>query len=641
MTNRKPVTKLTLVSAVVALMLCFAMLLGTTYAWFTDSVTSTGNIIKTGELNVELEKWNGTGWVPVTGPIFTDGTTANDSTATLWEPGKTQVVYLRIKNVGNLALKYQVAITVTNNPSDALLNAFYYGIVPDATPTTVASWSNVTTGAHAAIGYQVVSGPTDVELAVGVTHNFALAIHMDEAAGNDVMSVGTTDQKITFDLALLATQLTAESDSFGSDYDAEATMAAETSATVTAGESMTMSVPVAPQENQGTEVVFEANALDAGDYNLVTKTENNVDGSNFTVSCNGGYVAAAIDFTLTHGTTEVHEFNGGKTATITTYIPTGLTGVSVSYTGTDGLAQPTLVSYNSTTGELVFTTNHFSEYAVTCTNEAYNATTDTIYAKLSEAVSAAEKNNTVVLLNNVELGGEVVVNKSMVLNLNGKEVTQASNANGADSVSGLIKAQGSDVVLTLTGGGSVSASYDTRTHRGMMSAICAKGEGATININGVEINNDFTGASNNIAVYAYEGGHVNIYNGKFIGYGGGTSVSTYDTNNYGSLINIYDGEFIGEGDDGPGCAWANGGTINIFGGSYVTVEMTAQGITHELEEEGANYCLFDYAEYEAYGYHKGTITVTGGTFVNFDPTSFCGAGFHVVNNNGTYTVVAE
>ena len=50
-------TKRALISSVIALFLCFAMLLGTTYAWFTDSATSAGNTITTGTLDVELYKW--------------------------------------------------------------------------------------------------------------------------------------------------------------------------------------------------------------------------------------------------------------------------------------------------------------------------------------------------------------------------------------------------------------------------------------------------------------------------------------------------------------------------------------------------------------------------------------------------------
>ena len=53
MTKRRS-TKNALISSVLALVLCFTMLLGTTYAWFTDSVTSATNIIAAGNLDIEL-----------------------------------------------------------------------------------------------------------------------------------------------------------------------------------------------------------------------------------------------------------------------------------------------------------------------------------------------------------------------------------------------------------------------------------------------------------------------------------------------------------------------------------------------------------------------------------------------------------
>ena len=58
MTTRKG-TKRALLMSVMSLFLCFAMLLGTTFAWFTDSVTSANNIIKSGNLDIELEYWDG------------------------------------------------------------------------------------------------------------------------------------------------------------------------------------------------------------------------------------------------------------------------------------------------------------------------------------------------------------------------------------------------------------------------------------------------------------------------------------------------------------------------------------------------------------------------------------------------------
>ena len=84
MTNLKT-TKRALLSSVVALLVCFTMLLGTTFAWFTDSVTSANNIVQTGTLDVEMHWADGktdpanTTWTDAsTGAIF-----KNDK----WEPG--------------------------------------------------------------------------------------------------------------------------------------------------------------------------------------------------------------------------------------------------------------------------------------------------------------------------------------------------------------------------------------------------------------------------------------------------------------------------------------------------------------------------------------------------------------------------
>ena len=217
MTNLKT-TKRALLSSVIALLVCFTMLLGTTFAWFTDSVTSAGNKIVAGTLDVQLlmdADVDGTydDISDSTSPIFGEGSIAQDNNAeTLWEPGKTQVAYLAIKNNGNLDLKYTVGLNVQNVSKD-LYEVMEYAIVPDADASNkVTAWNG---GNSVVLGTQSVSG--DVELKVGETHYFALAIHMDELAGNEYKG-----GEVNFDLTVLATQLASESDSFGTDYDKDA-----------------------------------------------------------------------------------------------------------------------------------------------------------------------------------------------------------------------------------------------------------------------------------------------------------------------------------------------------------------------------------------------------------------------------------
>ena len=121
MTNTKS-TKRALLSSVLALFLCFSMLLGTTFAWFTDSVTSGNNIIQSGNLDIELEYWNGTDWVDVAGK-------SDILTNELWEPGVTEVAYLRVKNAGSLALKYQLGVNIISETLGKNVNGAEFKLI--------------------------------------------------------------------------------------------------------------------------------------------------------------------------------------------------------------------------------------------------------------------------------------------------------------------------------------------------------------------------------------------------------------------------------------------------------------------------------------------------------------------------------
>ena len=110
-------TRRALVSSVIALFLCFSMLLGTTFAWFTDSVTSSGNIIQSGPLDVSLEHADNplgkdeAGWVDAsTGAIFNYDK---------WEPGYTVVKYVKVENEGTLDLKF--VLNIVPNSDEAAI----------------------------------------------------------------------------------------------------------------------------------------------------------------------------------------------------------------------------------------------------------------------------------------------------------------------------------------------------------------------------------------------------------------------------------------------------------------------------------------------------------------------------------------
>mgnify|MGYP002513482498 FL=1 len=112
MTKTKSTKRALLLSAL-SLLMCVSMLIGSTFAWFTDSVTSSGNKIQAGTLKIDLELLEEDGsW-----------TSIKDSQKALfdydkWEPGYTEVKVLRVTNKGTLALKWIAKLVSANTLTD-------------------------------------------------------------------------------------------------------------------------------------------------------------------------------------------------------------------------------------------------------------------------------------------------------------------------------------------------------------------------------------------------------------------------------------------------------------------------------------------------------------------------------------------
>ena len=192
MTNRKS-TKRALLGSVVAMVLCLAMLIGATFAWFTDTASTGVNKIQAGNLDVQLVDENGNSLEGKT-LEFKKAANAAEGEAVLWEPGCTyELPAVYVKNNGNLALKYKVTITGING--SAKLNDVIDWTINDADLSA------------------------DHSLAAGATSE-ALTIkgHMKESAGNEYMNESIDGIAIT----VAATQDTVENDSFGNTYDKDA-----------------------------------------------------------------------------------------------------------------------------------------------------------------------------------------------------------------------------------------------------------------------------------------------------------------------------------------------------------------------------------------------------------------------------------
>ena len=212
-------TKKALMLSLLSLIVCVSMLVGTTFAWFTDSVTSSGNIIKSGTLDVEMYWAKGTEDPNADATAWTDASTGAIFNNDLWEPGYTEVRHIKISNVGTLALKYQLNIFANGDVSklaDAIDVYFVDPAVQVADRTALNGVEPVGTLT------QVLAGmPSNVsgDLNAGDSNVVTLALKMRESAGNEYQGLEIGSD---FVIQLLATQDTVESDSFDDQYDANA-----------------------------------------------------------------------------------------------------------------------------------------------------------------------------------------------------------------------------------------------------------------------------------------------------------------------------------------------------------------------------------------------------------------------------------
>lgn len=226
-------TKRALLTSVLALVLSLAMLAGTTFAWFTDTASTGVNRIVSGNLDVGLQYWG----------VGEDGKktwlTAENSEDlfdknALWEPGYTQIVYLKVKNNGNLALTYAMQITPVHETVGVNVDGEEFKLsdyikfgwttfTADENGTPVAldrEAAQTGVGEGAQLGktlHRRVAEP----MKASAEELVALVAWMPENVGNEA-NYSTVQPTIELSLKVLATQAAVESDSFNNTYDDDA-----------------------------------------------------------------------------------------------------------------------------------------------------------------------------------------------------------------------------------------------------------------------------------------------------------------------------------------------------------------------------------------------------------------------------------
>lgn len=262
-------TKIALISSVLTILLCFAMFLGTTFAWLTMEVSSGSNVVQAGNLDIELE-------YALQPPPTTGGNVSasdlvwrsveNNEVALFggddtWEPGYTGIVYFRVSNAGKLAMKYRYTLEVTENKLGTksvngdidLTKYIELEVVEDSNNlpfATRAAAARLFGESHKTIydilnpsnegsseNYNdkgtVYTSASDGKLGTAetdqVSEPIAVVVHMPSTVGNvanakDADSVPSIKLKMT----VSAAQVEAELDSFSNNYDENAPYAQTT-----------------------------------------------------------------------------------------------------------------------------------------------------------------------------------------------------------------------------------------------------------------------------------------------------------------------------------------------------------------------------------------------------------------------------
>ena len=438
-------TKKSLAFSILSLVLCFSMLLGTTFAWFTDSVTSANNVITSGKLDVELyyQVEGQTDWTKVT-----EQTNVFKENA-LWEPGYTEVVKFKVVNEGNLALKYNLGVNVASevgsvnvNGNEFLLSDYIKFAVIDGAQNYNRDQAVAAAEETGATALKTPHNSGAKTLLKDEEAVVTMVVYMPESVGNDANAAkDAVTPTIKLGINIVATQATYEQDSFNDQYDKDAVLPELNFATKEENK----------PANIGTgDVSIQVPAdAPAGDYAI--KVSNKTETTDA-----AGKTTVAMDISLTKDGVKVSG-DGTTLYTVSVDIGRGYTDVSATHNGNP----VTVFVYDPITGIFTFDTADFSPFSFTFKDmpefvgegedqavvNTFVLASDngiTYFADLQTAIDSANNGDTIVLLDN--MNGDFSFTKAgeFTLNLNGFKI----NATGSDAIA----VTGADTVLTVKNG---------------------------------------------------------------------------------------------------------------------------------------------------------------------------------------------
>ena len=386
-------TKRALLTSIMALVMCVVMLVGTTFAWFTDTATANVNTIKAGNLKLGLEMataWDGSGnptaWDDARGKTLSflrmkgDGTVEQNADI-LWEPGATyRLPELYVSNAGNLNLKYKVQIT---------------GIETNRTPTSTANLNDVIDWTITYGGTPLATGSDEYVLNANEANKDVIKISgtMKTSANNDYQGLSIDGVAVT----VYATQMTGEYDSSKNNYDKDAQYPVYAAAAVevnASGETINEVKLVSGETHSSGNPVAAATVpagakVDSGTTQLELVIEDAETPANFTVS-NTQIAPKTLDISM-NGLDAAND----QLIKVEFYIEEGLQNVELFHNSSLMTACSALVDvdadqefyYDSATGLVTMLTKTFSPFTYTSDKLDWDRNTAAEYATPVDTVN--------------------------------------------------------------------------------------------------------------------------------------------------------------------------------------------------------------------------------------------------------------
>ena len=308
-------TKRALLTSALALLLCVTMLVGATFAWFTDTASTGVNKIQAGNLDIKVEyritadgNWQ----------LLDNATDLFGAAGTLFEPGHTRVVELRITNAGNLALKYKIGMNVvsetagTNKAGNPYKLSDYLKVattsIQQYNPTDQISslmerliFQKGDFGMWTARDFANFELKTDSNgnvhaLQPGAAQILGIKVYMPETVGNEANAISTEKAaSINFGLNVVATQYTVESDSYGTQYDKDAPLDFEPVSTAD-------ELKAAAANGKNVQLTQDVTLTDALTFDKVVTIDLNGKTLTSSLNSNGYSLVTKADATIVNGT---------------------------------------------------------------------------------------------------------------------------------------------------------------------------------------------------------------------------------------------------------------------------------------------------------------------------------------------------